>query len=67
MSANDPKRTFDFRRLMTCEGPLNPIPRHRGLASRNSLMRPRTEPDNAQDQRREDSDIQHCINHASLH
>jgi hypothetical protein len=28
-------------------------------------MRPRTEPDNAQNQRREYSDIQHCINHAS--
>jgi hypothetical protein len=30
----------------------------------NSLMRPRTEPDDAQNQRREDSDIHHCINHA---
>jgi hypothetical protein len=36
-------------------------------ASRNSLMRPRTEPDNAQNQRREYCDIHHCINHASLH
>ena len=36
-------------------------------ASRNSLMRPRTEPDNAQYQRREYCNIHHCINHASLH
>ena len=35
------------------------------MSSRNSLMRPRAEPDNAQYQRREYSDIQHCINHAS--
>jgi hypothetical protein len=28
-------------------------------------MRSRTEPDNAQTQRRKYSDIQHCINHAS--
>jgi hypothetical protein len=37
------------------------------VASRNSPMCPRIEPDNAQNQRREHSDIQHCINHASLH
>jgi hypothetical protein len=30
-------------------------------------MRPRTEPDNAQNQRREYSNIQCYINHASLH
>jgi hypothetical protein len=28
-------------------------------------MRPRTEPGDAQNQRREYSDIKHCINHAS--
>ena len=33
----------------------------RGLRSRNSLTRPRTEPDNAQNQRREYSDTEHCI------
>jgi hypothetical protein len=27
-------------------------------------MRPGTEPDNAQNQRRENSDIEHCIDHA---
>jgi hypothetical protein len=37
------------------------------MSSRNSLMRPRAEPDNAQTQRREDSNINHCINHAPLH
>jgi hypothetical protein len=31
----------------------------------NSLTRPRTKPDNAQNQRREYSDVQYCINHAS--
>jgi hypothetical protein len=36
-------------------------------ASRNSLMRPRTEPGNAQSQRRKYCDIHHCINHAPLH
>jgi hypothetical protein len=36
-------------------------------ASRNSLMRPGAEPDNAEIKRREDSDIHHCINHVSLH
>ena len=30
-------------------------------------MRPRTETDNAQNQRREDSDIRYCINHTFLH
>jgi len=30
-------------------------------------MRPRTEPDNAQTQRREDSNIKQRINHGSLH
>ena len=35
--------------------------------SRNPLTRPRTEPDNAQNQGREDSDIKQCINHGSLH
>jgi hypothetical protein len=30
-------------------------------------MRPRAEPDNAETQRCEDSDIHHCINHVSLH
>ena len=37
------------------------------LLSINSLMRPRTEPDNAQNQHREDSNIKQCINHVSLH
>ena len=37
------------------------------LLSINSLMRPRTEPDNAQTQHREDSNIKQCINHGSLH
>jgi hypothetical protein len=37
------------------------------LLSVNSLMRPRTEPDNAQNQCREDSNIKQCINHGSLH
>jgi hypothetical protein len=36
------------------------------VASRNLLACPRTEPDNAQNQHREYSNIQHCINHASL-
>ena len=39
----------------------------RPLLSINSLMRPRTEPDNAQNQHREDSNIKQCINHVSLH
>jgi hypothetical protein len=37
------------------------------LLSINSLMRPPAEPDDAQNQRREDSNIKHCINHISLH
>ena len=37
------------------------------LLSINSLMRPRTEPDNAQTQHREDSNIKQCIKHGSLH
>ena len=37
------------------------------LLSINSLMRPRTEPYNAQSQHREDSNIKQCINHVSLH
>ena len=37
------------------------------LLSINSPMRPRTEPDNAENQRREDSNIKQCINHGSLH
>jgi hypothetical protein len=37
------------------------------LLSINSLMRPRTEADNAQTERREDSNIKQCINHGSLH
>jgi hypothetical protein len=30
-------------------------------------MRPPAEPDDAQNQRREDSNIKQCINHISLH
>jgi hypothetical protein len=37
------------------------------LLSINSLMRPRTEADNAETQHREDSNIEQCINHGSLH
>jgi len=37
------------------------------MASRNALTPPRTEPDNAQNQRREYGNVKHCINHASLH
>ena len=37
------------------------------LLSINSPMRPCTEPDNAETQRREDSNINQCINHGSLH
>jgi hypothetical protein len=37
------------------------------LLSINSLARPRTEPDNAQSQHCEDSNIKQCINHLSLH
>jgi hypothetical protein len=54
MSPFDPKQTRD-----SAEGS--------ALLSINSLMRPRTKPDNAQSQRSEDSKIKQCINHGSLH
>jgi hypothetical protein len=37
------------------------------LLSIHSFMRPPAEPDDAQNQRREDSNIKQCINHISLH
>jgi hypothetical protein len=43
------------------------VPSPQPLLSINSPMGPRAEPDNAQDQRREDSNIKQCINHGSLH
>jgi hypothetical protein len=46
---------------------VRPQQRPAPLPSINPLMRPRTEPDNAETQHREDGDIQHCINHGSLH